>query len=55
MTFDRPWWLIGLVAVPLLVWLWRRDEGRRRAGAARFANLALVPNLIDRGPGRRRF
>jgi len=54
LTFDRPYWLIGLLAVPLLVLLWRREERRRRAGAARFANLALVPNLIDRAPGRRR-
>ena len=54
MTFDRPLWLIGLAAVPLLVLLWRREESRRRAGAARFANLALVPDLIDRAPGRRR-
>ncbi len=54
MTFDHPDVLIALVAVPLLVLLWLRYDRRRRAGAARFASLALVPNLIERRPGRLR-
>ncbi len=54
MSFDRPFVLLALVAVPLLVALWFRNEGRRRAGAARFARLALLPNLVDRAPGRLR-
>jgi Ca-activated chloride channel family protein len=53
-TFGHPDVLIALVAVPLLVLLWLRYDRRRSAGAARFASLALVPNLIDRRPGRLR-
>ena len=52
MRFDRPLFLIALVAVPVLVLLWRTSERRRHEGAARFANLALIPNLVDRVPGR---
>ena len=54
MTFDHPDVLIALIVVPLLVLLWLRYDRRRRAGAARFASLALVPNLIERRPGRLR-
>lgn len=54
MTFDRPLALLALAAVPLLVALWLRNDRRRRDGAARFASLGLVPNLIDRTPGRLR-
>jgi Ca-activated chloride channel homolog len=53
-SFDRPLALVALVAVPVLVLLWIQYDRRRSAGAARFASLALVPNLIDRGPGRLR-
>jgi hypothetical protein len=49
-SFARPLALVGLIAVPVLVLLWLRYERRRSAGAARFASLALVPNLIDRRP-----
>ena len=54
MSFGRPLALVALAAVPLLVVLWLRYDRRRSAGAARFANLRLVPNLIDRRPGRLR-
>ena len=54
MTFARPLSLIVLVAVPLLILLWLRLEHRRGIGAARFTNLALLPNLVDALPGRRR-
>ena len=54
MSFDRPLALVALVVVPLLVAFWVWNERRRRAGAARFASLGLVPNLVDRAPGRRR-
>jgi len=54
MTFARPLALLVLVAVPLFVatgvWL----ERRRRAGAASFTSPALLPNLVDAFPGRRR-
>lgn len=54
MTFARPLALIVLVAVPLLVLLSLRFEHKRRIGAASFTNLALLPNLVDALPGRRR-
>jgi Ca-activated chloride channel family protein len=53
-TFDRPLILVALVVVPVLVVLWALNERRRREGAARFASLALIPNLVDRVPGRLR-
>jgi Ca-activated chloride channel homolog len=53
-TFDRPSALVALVAVPVLVALWIAAERRRREGASSFANLALVPNLVPRDPGRLR-
>lgn len=54
MTFARPLALIVLAAIPLLVALWIWLERRRHAGAARFASPALLPNLVDAFPGRRR-
>ena len=54
MTFARPLALVALLAVPALVALWLLYDRRRREGAARFASPALVPNLIDRRPGRLR-
>ena len=52
MSFARPEVLVLLVAVPALVVLWLLNERRRRAGAARFTSLALLPNLVDRTPRR---
>jgi Ca-activated chloride channel homolog len=54
MTFDRPLALVALLLLPVLAGLWLAQERRRRRSAAAFATLALVPNLIDRGPGRAR-
>jgi Ca-activated chloride channel family protein len=54
MSFDRPIALVALVAVPLLLALWLRREDVRHAGAARFARLPLLPNLLERAPGRLR-
>ena len=54
MTFARPLALVLLAAVPLLVVAWLRLERRRRAGAERFASTALLPNLVERAPGRLR-
>ena len=54
MRFQWPLALVALGIVPVLAalyWLW---DGRRRAGAARFANPSLLPNLVDRSPGRLR-
>ena len=52
MTFDWPWMLLGLVAVPLVVWWYRRLVRARAARRAELASLGLV------GPapvGRRRY
>jgi Ca-activated chloride channel family protein len=53
-SFDRPAVLAALVVVPLLAYLWRVQERRRREQAARFTSLALAPNLVTARPGRRR-
>lgn len=54
MSFSSPLWLLALLLLPLLVgaYLWR--ERQRQRSAAAWANPALVPNLVDRAPGRRR-
>ena len=55
MSFQSPMWLLGLLAIPLLV-LVNLVVGRRHKRAAdRFANPALVPNLVPSGPGWRRY
>lgn len=54
MSFEWPLALLGLLAVPLLVALYVSHERRRAAFAARFGNPALLPNVVDRAPGRRR-
>ena len=54
MSFDRPWALVLLAAVPLLVLAWRAGARRRRAGGERFASAALLPALVHRAPGRLR-
>ena len=54
MTFERPFALLALAAVPLLVALWLELERRRRTTAKKFASVPLLPNLLDALPGRRR-
>ena len=54
MSFDRPLALVALVVLPLLVALWIAWERRRHSSAAAFTSLALLPNLVDRAPGRLR-
>jgi Ca-activated chloride channel homolog len=53
-TFDWPLALLALALVPLLVVLYVVWERRRTASAARFGSPGLIPNVIDRAPGRRR-
>jgi Ca-activated chloride channel family protein len=55
LTFQSPLWLLALLLVPVLVALWVWADRRRRARAAAFATPALVPNLVARRPGRRRY
>ncbi len=54
MTFEWPLALLGLVAVPLLAAAYVQRERRRGSFAARFANPALLPNLVHARPGVRR-
>ena len=54
MSFEWPLALLGLALVPVLVALYVARERRRTAFAARFANPALLPNIVDRSPGRLR-
>ena len=54
MTFEWPLALLALLVVPVLVVLYVRRERRRNDFAQRFANPALLPNLVPRPVGRRR-
>jgi Ca-activated chloride channel family protein len=54
LTFQSPWLLLGLLAVPLLVGLYLVSQRRRRAYAIRFTNLALLNQVMGKGPGFRR-
>ncbi|MGE5273781.1 MAG: VWA domain-containing protein [Verrucomicrobiota bacterium] len=55
MTFSSPWSLLWLLAVPALVGLYVVHQRRRLKYAERWASPGLVPNLVDRFPGRRRY
>ena len=54
MTFAAPLALAALAVVPVAVGLLWLFERRRNRDSTRFANPALVPNLIGRRPGWRR-
>jgi Ca-activated chloride channel homolog len=54
-TFTWPLALVGLAMVPVLVALYI-DRDRRRVGSqAEFGNPDLLPNVVDREPGRLRY
>jgi Ca-activated chloride channel family protein len=53
-TFDRPLYLVVLLAIPLAAAAYFVWDRRRRAQAARFATPALYPNVVARSPGRLR-
>jgi Ca-activated chloride channel family protein len=53
-SFQHPIALAALAAIPALAALWVVYDKRRRAGARAFTNLSLLPNLVDRAPGRLR-
>ena len=55
MTFDWPIALVGLLALPLLVLAFVWYDRRRQRSQAAFANPALLPNIVDRRPGRLRY
>jgi len=54
MTFTWPIALLGLLLVPVLVLAYVWSERRRTKAQARFGNPDLLPNLVDRAPGRLR-
>jgi Ca-activated chloride channel homolog len=53
-SFQSPWLLLGLLAIPLLVGLYVISQRRRRAYAVRFTNVALLNQVMGKGPGFRR-
>ena len=55
MSFQSPMWLLGLVVLPLLVLVYVLVGRRHKRSADRFANPALLPNLVPSGPGWRRY
>ena len=55
MTFTWPIALAGLVLVPLLVLAYLWSERRRTASRATFGNPDLLPNVIEREPGKLRY
>jgi Ca-activated chloride channel family protein len=54
-SFGWPIALIGLAVVPILGGLYVWHDRRRPRVAARFGNPDLLPNVVDRAPGRLRF
>src|SRR4051794_19649707 len=54
MSFGSPWTLLWLVAIPALVAAYLARERRRDRYAGRWTTPALLPNLVDRAPGRKR-
>ncbi len=55
MRFDWPLALIALAALPVLVALYIDRDRRRVASQAEFGNPDLLPNVVDRSPGRLRY
>ena len=55
MSFAWPLALLLLIVIPVLAGLQVLAARRRRRQAARFANPALVPNLVSSSPGWRRY
>jgi Ca-activated chloride channel family protein len=54
LSFEDPLALVALAALPVIAWLWYVQEKRRRSSARTFTSLALLPNLVERSPGRLR-
>jgi Ca-activated chloride channel homolog len=55
LTFTSPWALLWLVAIPVVTWFYALHQYRRRKYAERWASPGLMPNLVDRFPGRKRY
>ena len=54
MSFGSPLYLLALLVVPAMIVLYVVHYRRRSRVAARFASPPLLPNVVDRAPGRRR-
>ena len=54
MSFQSPLLLLALAILPLLAALYVFNQRRRRAYAVRFTNLALLGQVMGKGPGIRR-
>lgn len=54
MTFTWPLALLALLIVPVLAAAYVWSERRRTAAQAGFGNPSLLPNLVDRAPGKLR-
>ncbi len=54
MSFQSPLLLLGLLAIPLLAGFYWSQQQRRREYAIRFTNLALLQQVMGKGPGFRR-
>ena len=55
MTFDWPLALAALAVLPVMVALYVDRDRRRVASQAEFGNPDLLPNVVDRSPGRLRY
>jgi Ca-activated chloride channel homolog len=54
-SFEWPMALLALALLPLLVAAYLWYDRRRVASQARFGNPDLIPNMVDREPGRLRY
>jgi len=54
MSFTWPIALVGLLLIPVVVLAYVWSERRRTEAQARFGNPDLLPNVVDRAPGRLR-
>jgi Ca-activated chloride channel homolog len=55
LSFDRPLALIALLVLPVVIGLYYARERRQLRFASRWSNTALLPNVIDRSPGKLRY
>jgi Ca-activated chloride channel family protein len=53
-TFEWPWALLLLLALPVLAGLYIWMQTRRRKYALRYASVSLVQQAVGRGPGMKR-
>ena len=55
MSFEMPLALIALAIVPIVVVLYVLHQRRRDQYASRWGSPSLLPNVVDRSPGRLRY